>query len=187
MLLAVGEWPRSWWDITGRWQACSRLAYDRGMRILLLLFLAVLIGSAQPKANQRLNACSLLSRAEVDKVTGRKSYVDATPFNGGAGCSFDNGQVMIFRGNDAEAQWEMTVKGFGQEKAPRTPITGLGEKAYAFYPPAKNKYQDTGAFVVVKKGNAIIAVSVNAPEGQSPQSVQPQAVELAKLVFSRLQ
>jgi hypothetical protein len=184
---AASSAPPKLVDISRRWQPCARMSYDRGMRIFLLLFLAALIGSAQPRANQRLNACSLLSRAEVDKVTGRKSYVDATPFNGGAGCSFENGQVMIFRGNDAEAQWEMTVKGFGQEKAPRTPIAGLGEKAYAFYPPAKNKYQDTGAFVVVKKGNAIIAVSVNSPEGQSPQSVHPQALELAKLVFSRLQ
>lgn len=78
------------------------------------------------------------------------------------------------------------MKVFGHEKAERRPIAGVGEKAYSFYPKPRDKYEDTNAFVVVRQGQYVIAMSVAAPAGKTAESVQPQALELARLVLGRL-
>lgn len=132
------------------------------------------------------NACQLLPNADVVRVTGQKSYVDPEPIGGGTGCGYENAQLLIYAGPNAEQQWETTMKTFGHDKAPRAPITGLGEKAYALFPKPRNQYQDTSAFVVAKQGIYLLAMSVAAPSGKTAQSVQPQALELAKLVLAKL-
>lgn len=156
-------------------------------RTLLLLVSTLVCLNAQNKAKQPgPQACSLLSRAEVEMATGQKSYTEPEPVRGGSGCGYDNAQLLIYTGSDSESQWEATVRAFGHDKAPRTAIAGLGDKAYSLYPMPRDKYEDTSAFVVVKRGNYTIAMSVAAPPGKTAQSVQPQALELAKLVLSRL-
>ena len=151
------------------------------MRTLSILFFAVwgtLFG--------QMNACQLLPGAEVVRVTGQKSLTPPEPIGNGYGCGYDNAQLLIYTGDKAEANWEGTMKNFGHDKAQRLPLSGVGEKAYSFYPKPRDQYEDSNAFVVVKQGKYVIAMSVAAPKGKTPQATQPQALELAKIALAKL-
>jgi hypothetical protein len=135
-------------------------------------------------------ACALLTNTDVQKVTGRKMFTEPTPMSlkGGAGalCGFDNAQVILFSGDNSETLWDGFLKGFGYGDVQKYPVSGLGDKAYAFYFKPQNEHQDAGTFIVVSAGKRTVAVSVSAEEGQPSESVQPQAVELAKMVLAKL-
>ena len=164
-------------------------SYTQAMRLPVLVCLAlpfILAGQTPKGGEASVQACALLSKAEVEKTTVQKNYTDPEPAFGGASCTFDNAQLYIFSGANSEARWERVIKSFGVEGAPRTPISGLGDQAYSFAPKPKNKYQDTGVFVVVKRGTYVVAMGVSAPEGKPVQSAQPHALELVKLVLGRL-
>jgi hypothetical protein len=150
-------------------------------RLFAVFVLFSALASAQTAKQSGIQACSLITKADVERVTGQKQFSDPTPI--GSGCGFDNAQVLIY---SSETAWESTMKIFGQDKAARTPITGLGDKAYSFNSTPRTKNEDANAFVVVTKSMYTIAVSVAAPEGKSPASVQPQALELAKIVLGKL-
>jgi hypothetical protein len=62
-------------------------------------------------------ACDLLPNADVVRVTGRKSYVEPELINGGAGCGYDDAQLLIYTGDNPEQAWEGTMKVFGHDKA----------------------------------------------------------------------
>ena len=160
------------------------------MRYSVLFLAAASLICAQPKAKQATGpqACALLSRAEFEKVTASNAYVDAEEVNsvGRSICEFGLGQLMVFSGSAAEADWEATVKRFGHDKAVRTPITGLGDTAYSFTTKGRDKNEDSNAFVVVKAAGKLIALSVAAPVGKTPESVLGQALTLAKSVAGRL-
>jgi hypothetical protein len=138
----------------------------------------------------QLQACNLLSNADVEKVTGQKMYSEPTPMalKGGAGalCGFDNAQVIVFSGSDSEVLWEEFLKAFGYNDVQKYPLSDLGDPAYAVYFEPKNEYQDGGTFVVVPSAKRTVAVSVSAKKGQPAESVQPQAVELTRLVLAKL-
>jgi hypothetical protein len=142
------------------------------------------------KTAKAIAACSLLSNAEVAKVTSRQLFTapEATSLAGGAGsgCTFDVAQLVLFSGDNAEENWEAFLKNYRHDKDKRYPLEGIGERAYGFYPKPRDKYEDTNAFVVVKLGQHMIAVSVAAEEGKPAESVQPHAVALAKIVVSKL-
>ena len=151
------------------------------MRVVGLILVSAIVA-----LGQGVNACQLLPRADVERVTGQKSLTTPEAISGGSGCGYDNAQVLIYTGDKAEANWEATMKNFGRDKAQRLPVTGVGEKAYSFYPKPRDQYEDANAFVVVKQGKYVVAMSVAAPAGKTPQAVEPQALELAKIVLAKL-
>lgn len=135
-------------------------------------------------------ACALLDSAEVERVTGQKMYGEPTPMSlkGGAGalCGFDNTQVIIFKGKDSERLWNNFLEGFGYGGVQKHPMPNLGDRAYSFRFVPENKYQDAGTFIVVLNSERTFAVSVSAEEGEPPQSTEAKAVELAKIVLTKL-
>jgi hypothetical protein len=169
--------------------------YDvlRGLTMRPALLIALLIPPhlhAQPKAKQAAapRACALLSRAEFEKVTGRNAYVDSEELDSGGRsiCEFGLGQLMIYAGANPEVAWESTLKTFGHDKAIRTPIAGLGDSAYSFTTKPRDANEDANAFVVVRTGGKLLALSVAAPTGRPPEASLPQALVLAKSAVARL-
>lgn len=51
---------------------------------------------------------------------------------------------------------------------PTTPVSGLGKRAYVFYPTPRNSYQGNVAFLVVESGDYTLALSLDAPEESRP-------------------
>ena len=134
-------------------------------------------------------ACSLLSKTDVAGVTQRTQFTDPdlTPLaGGGSACTFDNAQLVLFSGANSDDLWNAYLKNFGHQNDTRHPVSGIGDGAYFFYPKPRDQYEGVNAVVVVHVGQHTLAVSVEAEQGNSADSVQPQALALAKMVWAKL-
>src|SRR4051795_4090459 len=109
------------------------------------LILALMPAAAQTpraRAEKELNrevpagsvqACSLITRADVVKATGRNPYVDPEPAGqGGWICNIGVGELKVYSGPKSWEAWESTLKGVKKENEPRTTVSGFGERAYFF-------------------------------------------------------
>ena len=134
-----------------------------------------------------VQACSLITRADVTKATGRDPYVDPEPAGqGGWICNVGIGELKVYSGPGSWQAWEATLKGFKKDKEPRTPAPAFGERAYFLYPRPDNKYQDAAAFLVVGTGQHTLALSLDAPEGRPAESMRPALESLMKTIVARL-
>ena len=134
-----------------------------------------------------VRACTLITRAEVEKATGRDLYDDPEPFGeGGWICNFGSGELKVYSGPKSWEAWESTLKNFKKDKEPKTPAPGFGERAYFLYPKPDNKYQGNAAMLVVKAGNHTVVLSLDAPEGKTAQSMRPALESLMKSILGRL-
>lgn len=164
--------------------------------VLTVAGLAFLVSSANaqgaaPAGPTPEYVCGLLTKAQVEKVLGRKIYQqgEGMRLRGGAVCDFDGdeAQVMYFTAPNADANWEGLLKSFGQDKNKRTPVPGLSAPAYVIYPPTKNEYQAVVAMVVVKVGqNTLVVSSSVKKKGDPAETALAPTIELAKLVLPRL-
>jgi len=78
------------------------------------------------------------------------------------------------------------LKRFKKDQAPQTPVSGFGERAYFVYPKPDNASQGNVAFLVAKSGNHTLALSLDAPERKSADSMRPALESLMKLLLARL-
>jgi hypothetical protein len=167
--------------------------------IAIALGLALLPAAAQtPRAQSEkelnrkvpgnsVQACSLITRADVTKATGRNPYVDPEPAGqGGWICNVGIGELKVYSGPGSWEAWESTLKGFKKDKEPQTPVAGFGERAYFLYPKPENEYQGNVAFLVAKSGNHTLALSLDAPQGKSAESMRPALESLMKTALARL-
>jgi hypothetical protein len=140
-------------------------------------------------------ACTLLTDAEQQKyiARGQKIYSGPDAFTvgggAGAGCSWDGdrGQIIIYSGPKAEQGLDGLIAAFNQDKVPKQPVAGVGDKAWVIYPTPRNKYQARVGFLGVKAGNQMVAISLEAEDGKPTESVLPDLVALGKLVVGKLQ
>ena len=134
-----------------------------------------------------LQACSLITRADVAKATGRDPLVDPEPSGqGGWICNVGSGELKVYSGPKSWDAWESTLKGFKKDKEPQTPAPGFGERAYFLYPKPDNEYQGTVAFLVAKAGNYTLALSLDVPKGKPAESMRPALEKLMKAILARL-
>jgi len=134
-----------------------------------------------------VQACSLITRAEVKKATGRDPYVDPEPAGqGGWICNVGVCELKVYSGPRSWEAWESTLKGFKKENEPQTPAPGFGERAYFIYPKPDNKFQSNVAFLVAKSGNHTLALSLDAAEGKPAETMRPALESLMKVILSRL-
>lgn len=137
--------------------------------------------------NAGLQACSLITRADVKNATGRDPFVDAEPVGqGGWMCNVGIGELKVYSGPKSWETWESTLKSFKMDKEPRTPASGFGERAYFLYPKPANKYQSNVAVLVTKSGNHTLVLSLDAPGGKPAESMRPALESLMKTILSRL-
>lgn len=192
-------------------------------RMMLATAAAFVIAAAFP-AQAVANACGLLTKEEVAKLITRgqqsfSSTPDALAIGGGSICQYEYGQTGLWTGPGSGERFEQYLVSWKQDKEPREPVSGVGDKAYIIYPKAKNKYSDEGPFLVAtvgphvvtaalfaKKGNAngLMAEvcranpgglsekekkeceSILADTGETPESLQPAVVELAKALVAKV-
>ena len=135
------------------------------------------------------DACALMGGDDFEALTGKTEYSDPTSMSlgGGTVCGYDNGQVLLFTGNESLAAFDGLLASFGQEDLPRTPVDGLGDGAFALFYDPENPYQDHGAFVVFGAGPPTVAVTVYAEEGEAAEAALPQAMAVARAIAAKLQ
>src|SRR5215204_169079 len=177
----------------------TRVTSFTSARLLLALSLVPLVVEAQTSRQQAekelerkapnagVEACSLITRADVKAATGRDPFVDPEPAGqGGWICNVGTGELKVYSGPKSWEAWESTLKSFKLDKEPRTPAPGFGEHAYFFYPKPANKYQSHVGVLVTKSGNHTLALSLDASDGKPAESVRPALESLMKTVLARL-
>ncbi len=141
-------------------------------------------------AEEPPDACALVTRADFERITARTLYSDPTPMSlaGGAGslCEYESGQLWLYPGDESGALWESVMKAFGDQVDARTPVEGLGDRAYSFSPTPRDEYQDTGIYIVVTQGDTTFAAAVWTVADEPVESVRPLAMELARFVLAKL-
>ena len=134
-----------------------------------------------------VQACSLITRADVTKATGRNPYVDPEPAGqGGWICNVGIGELKVYSGPRSWEAWESTLKGFKKDKEPEYAGPGFGERAYFLYPKPDNQDQGNIAFLVVKSGSHTLALSLDAPKDKPAESMRPALESLMKTILARL-
>jgi len=141
------------------------------------------------KQSDAVPACKLLANDEVVKLTGRKSYTPPGGVqlkNGGSSCTWDSGvNINLFSGPNSAEQHEALLKAFKQDKTPRQPVAGIGDSAFATAWMG-NQYQGNHAVLVIRKGVHTMGISLEAEQPETPQSVQPRLMTVAKAALARL-
>lgn len=141
------------------------------------------------KQSNAVPACALLSDTEVARMTGRRSYTkpDGVQLkDGGSSCTWDTGvNINLFSGPKSADQHEAMLKAFKQDKTPRQAVTGIGDSAYATAWMG-NQYQGNHAVLVVRKGPHTLGISLQAEGAETPQSVQPKLMTVAKAALAKL-
>jgi hypothetical protein len=141
------------------------------------------------KSSNAVPACALLSNDEVVKLTGRKSYTPPEGVqlrDGGSSCTWDSGvNINLFSGPKSAEQHDALLKAFKQDKAPRQAVAGIGDSAYSTAWMG-NKYQGNHAVLVVRQGVHTMGISLEAQGAETPQSVQPKLVTVARAALAKL-
>ena len=141
----------------------------------------------RPAPNAGLEACSLITRADVKNATGRDPFVDPeSAGQGGWMCNVGIGELKVYSGAKSWETWESTLKTFKMDKEPRTPAPSFGEQAYFLYPKPAHKSQDNVAVLVAKSSKHTLVLSLDAPEGKPAESMRPALESLMKTILSRL-
>jgi hypothetical protein len=170
-----------------------------GMAVLALLLLA---GAASAQSRKEMAdrvvrqydapsaACALLSNAEVVQITGRRSYAEpewTQLTNGGSSCDYDSANLTLFSGPKSGEHYDALLKNFKKDKAPRTPVPGIGDSAYLMVlTSGPTSEPDQHAVLVVRRGPHTMAVSLEALKPQTPQSLQPMLMSMAKTALAKL-
>jgi hypothetical protein len=135
-------------------------------------------------------ACSLLTRADVKKATGRDPLEDGEqmPIAGGTTCKVGDSGIIVMTGPDSWQRFENYLKAFKAEKDPRKSASGFGDRAYWLYPTPRNSYQREfpTAMLVVQRGQHTLALSQEAERGKPADSTQPVLTTLMKTVLGKL-
>jgi hypothetical protein len=156
---------------------------------LLMASLAVPTLSAQGKApGGGITACELVSKAEVEKVTGRTSRKPPSPLveaqNKWSQCSYRDLGVHVGLLPSALAknniQQEVVVGGLDEA---RHPVAGVADSAAIYY---RAKGMDPRGLLVTYAGTRAVTVQVDMGPGQPSESARPVAVALAKIALARL-
>ena len=143
------------------------------------------LGRTAPNAG--LEACSLITRADVKNATGRDPFVDPeSAGQGGWMCNVGVGELKVYSGAKSWETWESTLKSFTLDKEPRTPVSGFGDQAYFLYPKPANKYQSNVAVLVSRSGNHTLVLSLDAPDGKPAESMRPALETLMKTILARV-
>ena len=137
--------------------------------------------------NAGVEACSLITRADVKAATGMDPFVDPeSAGQGGWMCNVGTGELKVYSGPKASETWESTLKSFKMDKEPRTPAPGFGEHAYFLYPKPVKKDQGNVAVLVARSANHTLVLSLDAPDGKPAESMRPALESLMKTILARL-
>ena len=173
--------------------ACKRAALAAALCIVLAPAAAQLPRQQAEKELARkvpagtVPACTLITRADVQKATGRNPYADPEAAGqGGWICNIGTTELKVYSGPKASEAFESTLKGFKLDKEPRIPAPAFGDRAFFLHPKPINKYQGNVGFLVAPAGDHLLVLSVDAPSGQSAESTRPALESLMKVVTARL-
>jgi hypothetical protein len=141
-------------------------------------------------ASAPLDACTLATNAEVAQAAEERpeiaQYWSAPVASfGNSHCDYDGGSIRVYQGKNAASNFESTVKAFGADKAPKTPVSGLGDRAYFIIPYPDDQYKRLG-LLAVHSGSNVLQFILDAHGNEPIEATRPRLEKLARLVLPRL-
>ncbi len=141
-------------------------------------------------AGTRLDACTLATNAEVARIAEERPEIAqywSAPVSsfGGSHCDYDGGSIRVYQGRSAAADFEGTLRAVGADKAPRTPVSGIGDRAYFLIPYPDDPYKRLG-LLAVHTGPRVVQLTFDAKGGEPIEATRPRLERLAQLVLPRL-
>ena len=144
------------------------LTMDR-LSLILVTFLAAAPALA---AQTPPNACGLLTKAEVDQLINRgktpPGAPEVIPAAGGKGsvCTYPaNAIVAIYAGPNSHASFEHILRAYKVTEQDKKPVSGIGDRAYMFYPKANNMV-DYGPHLVMTVGTYTVVAQIAAHKSE---------------------
>lgn len=112
-----------------------------------------------------IDVCALVTHDEVKKLSQDTlarfwTEPEATMVAGGSGCDYSGGHIRLYSGSTSEASWNGALKAWKQDAQPRTPLTGIGERAYLMYNKPRDQYEGKYAIVGSKVGQHTVVVAL---------------------------
>lgn len=141
-------------------------------------------------AGTRLDACTLATNAEVARIAEERPEIAqywSAPVSsfGGSHCDYDGGSIRVYQGASAAADFESTLKAAGADRAPRTPVSGIGDRAFFLIPNPDDPYKRLG-LLAVHVGPRVVQLTLDARGGEPIEATRPRLEKLAQLVLPRL-
>lgn len=137
-----------------------------------------------------IDACTLATNAEIGQIAKEQpelvKYWEApTASYGGSHCDYGNGSIRVYQGKAPAKAFESMLKALKAEKQPRTPVPGIGDKAFFMIPKPDDKYNRIG-LLAVYTGPRILQLTLDAIDDEPVTATRPRLEQLARLVLPRL-
>ena len=145
--------------------------------------------AAQASVAESTDACILVTRADVEKVTGRPARKTPSRLwdtqKTQSYCGYRDAKVRVTLHSRASAArkhvgQELEVGGF--DKTQRA-VAGLGDSAAVYFTP---KWRPPKAFLVAHAGTRTLSIAVEMAGNQQAEAARPWAFELAKIALAKL-
>jgi hypothetical protein len=146
---------------------------------------------AQPPASAAkgagIHACSLVTEAEIQRVTGATNQMKTPPSrsdapNGGTQCNYVGLDIALTPGVNAQ-NFDINRQAAAQQRNTTTePVTGLGDEAYVY---VRTRSGSSNVGVVFRAGTYQVALGDRVPS-DSVKTFTPKVVELARIAATRL-
>jgi hypothetical protein len=155
------------------------------------VFCTALSAQVAPKTQGGIDVCSLATNAEFQQayeVDPRIGIIPDDPVPTemvwGPHCDYSDGSIDLFTKKTPSAELDR-VLGLTKGGKQRTPVQGLGDRAFftTIYP--DDKYRHAG-FLAVFIGPRILTLSMDPHEGEALEATRPRLERLAKLVLPRV-
>ena len=146
--------------------------------------------AAAGSAGAPIDACLLATNAEVAKAAEERPEIARhwsapTASFGGEHCDYDGGSIRVYQGKFAAKNFESTLKALGADKAPKTTVSGIGDKAYFLIPYPDDQYKRLG-LLAVHAGSRVVQLTLDANGNEPIEATRPRLENLARLVVPRL-
>lgn len=163
---------------------------NRVIQQVLVTAAAISLGAALPSAQKpptsaakpppKVDACSLLTKAEVKEFLPWAAHVDALPVGRedmgetGSACNYPTVYIQLFP--YSRQFMDAALKSRKQE-----PVSGVGDEAYIS---ANRTYY---AELLVRVGPRILTLQASIPRDGTYETTKPKTIALAKALIAKLQ
>ena len=159
---------------------------DAAVRMIALAMRA----APATKSAATFDACQLATNAEFSEIAEErpeiaKFWSAPEASLGGSNCQYDGGSIQVYHGKASAAALESTLKAFKADKEPRTPVPGIGDKAFFMIPMPNNEYNRFG-LLAVYAGDRVLRLVLDAQGDESIEATKPRLERLARLALPRL-
>jgi hypothetical protein len=150
--------------------------------------LALVAPGAAAQAAASVDPCTLATSEEFQRAYGINPKIgllpdtpELTQMSWGPHCDFADGSIDLFASKSELDR----VLGLTKATPQRTPVEGLGKRAFFTVVYPDDQYRRRG-LLAIDTGSHLISISMDDHEGEPVETTRPKLEGLAKLVLPRL-